>query len=145
MTEQTPSRRPKRTAKTKSKSAAAWPPVICPRCGGPILKGQNVGALFTAKLVTLDAHPVLSNPPTIRGMVSVDGSGSRHDLTLHEQLIQRASMGGPRERAPLAHFEEVFAEALASALVAQLRKEAGEQGVDVWTWLARQTAKDAGG
>ena len=53
-------------------------------------------------------------------------------------------MGGPRERAALAHFEEVFAEAIASAVVAQLRKEAAEQGVDVWTWLASQTTKDAG-
>jgi hypothetical protein len=100
MTKQESSSRPKRAARTRSESAAAWPPALCPRCGGPILEGQNVEPLFTAKLVTLDAHPVLSSPPTIRGMVSVDGSGSRHDLTLHEQLIQRASMVPEAASAP---------------------------------------------
>ena len=54
-------------------------------------------------------------------------------------------MGGPKERAALAHFEEVFAEAIANALVAQLRKEASEHGIDVWTLLANQTTKNAGG
>jgi hypothetical protein len=121
MTKQELNSRRKRTAGKKRESVAASP-VICPRCGGPILEGQIVGPLFAAKLVTWEAHPVLSKPPTIRGMVSVDGSGSRHDLTLHEQLIQRASMGGPRDRAALAHFEEVFSEAIARALVAHLRE-----------------------
>lgn len=94
----------------------------CPRCGGPLIEGQNIGPLFSAKLVKWDAHPVLSKPPMLRGFISRDGE-SRHDLTLHDQLIQRAAMGGPNERAALAHFEEIFTDAIANALLAKLREE----------------------
>src|SRR5262249_21641178 len=111
---------------------------------GAIVEGQKIGPLFSPKLVKWDEHPVLSKLPTLRGIVSVDGRGSRHDLTLHEQLTQRASMGGDRERAALAHFEEVFTEALVGALVAQLKEEAAAHSVDVWTWLASQPTKDDG-
>jgi hypothetical protein len=135
--------RPKRKPEGKLiESTRSWSPIIRPRCGGPIVEGQTIGPLFSSKLVKWDTHPVLSKPPTIHGMIAVDGSGSRHDLTVHEQLIQRAAMGGPAERAALARFDELFAEMIANALVAQLRKEAAAHGVDVWTWLASQAAEE---
>ena len=45
-------------------------------------------------------------------------------MPLGAQLRQRAAMGGERERAELAAFEELLARCLANALVAELRKEA---------------------
>jgi hypothetical protein len=74
----------------------------------------------------------------IRGMISADGGPSRGDLSVHEQLQQRAAMGGEKERAELNAFEELFAKTIADALVAQLREEAAAAGVDVWTWLPRR-------
>jgi hypothetical protein len=65
---------------------------------------------------------VLSKPLILRGFVATNGE-SRHDLTLHDQLQQRAAMGGPRERQELAAFETIIAEALASALVANILRE----------------------
>jgi hypothetical protein len=50
-------------------------------------------------------------------------------------------MGGEKERAELAAFETVLARTIADALVAQLQAEAAAHGVDVWTWLARETAE----
>ena len=48
-------------------------------------------------------------------------------------------MGGEKERAELAAFDKLMATWIADALVAQLRAEAVAHGVDVWTWLARDT------
>jgi hypothetical protein len=68
--------------------------------------------------------------------------GRRSDLSVGEQLRQRAAMGGEKERAELAAFESLMAKAIADALVAELREEAAAHGVDVWTWLAHETKKD---
>lgn len=51
-------------------------------------------------------------------------------------------MGGERGRAELAAFEDLLSKCIAEALVAQLRKEAEAQGVDLQTWLARDSRKD---
>jgi hypothetical protein len=134
-------RRIHRSSDTGPSSGA--PPIVCAHCGGPIVPGQRIGPLFSAKLVKWSEHPVLSKPPSIRGFVSTDGSPSRSDLSIGEQLRQRAAMGGDKERAELAAFEAMFAKALADALVAELRHEAEKHGVDVATWLARKC--DEGG
>ena len=100
-----------------------------------------VGPLFPAKLVKWSQHPVLSKPVVLRGIISAAGLPSRADLSVTEQLRQRAAMGGARERAELEDFETLFAKMLAEALSEQLRKEAAAHGVDVWTWLASQGSK----
>jgi len=102
------------------------PPLICKRCQQPLIRGQHVGPLF--KGVHYDGpqpHPVLSKPVTIRGFIGA--GGSRVDLSIGEQLRQRAAMGGERERAELAAFEKIFADALAAALVADIQREREEQ------------------
>lgn len=76
------------------------------------------------------------------GVVSTDGSPGRSDLSLGEQLRQRAAMGGEKERGELAAFEALMAGCIADALVAQLQEEAAAHDVDVWTWLAREKSKD---
>lgn len=121
-----------------TESTNSFPPIICSRCGGPIVAGQLIGPLFSPKLVKWAAHPVLSKPPMLRGIISVNGSPGRSDLSLGDQLRQRAAMGGEKERAELAAFENLLAKSIADALVAQLRDEAAAHGVDVWTWLSRQ-------
>jgi hypothetical protein len=83
-----------------------------------------VGPLFSAKLVEWPAHPVLSKPLVIRGIIPADGSPGRSDLSLAEQLRQRAAMGGARERAELKALETLLAKTIADALVEQLREEA---------------------
>ena len=113
--------------------------IICSRCGGPIVDGQRVAPLFSAKLVSWSEHPVLSKPLLLRGVIPTDGAPGRCDLSLGEQLRQRAAMGGEKERAELAAFEKLMAEWIANALVAQIREEAAAHGVDVWTWLARES------
>jgi hypothetical protein len=107
-----------------------------------VIRGQHVDALFSAKLVQWSEHPVLSKAPVIRGIVSADGSPGRVDVSLGDQLRQRAAMGGERERAALAAFEALLSKCIANALVAELRKEAEAHGVDVLTWLARDRSKD---
>lgn len=62
------------------------------------------------------------------------------DLSLGDQLRQRAAIGGERERAELAAFEDLLSRGIADALVAQL-KEAEVHGVDVLTWLVRDRSK----
>jgi hypothetical protein len=78
----------------------------------------------------------------LRGTVSTDWTPGRSDLSLGDQLRQRAAMGGEKERAELAAFESLMAKAIAGALFAELREEAAAHGVDVWTWLAHETKKD---
>jgi hypothetical protein len=56
--------------------------------------------------------PVLSKPLVLRGIIPSDGSPGRSDLSLGDQLRQRAAMGGERERAELAAFEAVMANGL---------------------------------
>jgi hypothetical protein len=68
---------------------------------------------------------------TIRGIIPANGSPGRSDLSMGDQLRQRAAMGGARERAQLEEFEKILATAIAEALVSQLRKEAAEQRADV--------------
>jgi hypothetical protein len=112
-----------------------------PRCGGSIVEGQQIGPLFSPKIVTWSAHPVLSKPVTLRGIISTNGSPGRSDLSLGEQLRQRAAMGGEKERAELGAFETLMATCIASALVAQLQKDAEAQGIDVPTLLAREASQ----
>lgn len=112
------------------KPPSSLPPIVCSRCGGPVVLGQRVAPLFAAKLVRWSAHPVLSKPIVIRGIISTDGSPGRVDMPLGAQLRQRAAMGGERERAELAAFEELLARCLANALVAELRKEADVPSAD---------------
>jgi len=66
-------------------------------------------------------------------IIPADGSPGRGDLSVGEQLRQRAAMGGEKERAELPAFESLLAKAIASALVAELRDEAAAHGVDVST------------
>jgi len=121
-TPKTPARR--RSRRRQAMPPSSMPPIICSRCGGPIVRGQNVAPLFSAKLVRWSEHPVLSKPLLIRGIISTDGSPGRVDMSLGAQLRQRAAMGGERERAELAAFEALLARCIANALVAELRKEA---------------------
>ena len=93
---------------------------MCPRCSGPILPGQHVAPLFSAKLVRWSEHPVLSKPPVIRGIIPTDGSPAQVDMSVGDQLRQRAAMGGERERAVLAAFEALLSKCIADALVAKL-------------------------
>ena len=125
-----------RRKQTKPPSSS-FPPIMCSRCAGPIVPGQNVAPLFSAKLIRWSEHPVLSKPPVIRGIIPMDGSPARVDMSVGDQLRQRAAMGGERERAELAAFEALLSTCIADALVAQLRKEAEAHGVDVVTWLMR--------
>ena len=101
------------------------------------MRGQHVAPLFSAKLVRWSEHPVRSKPPVIRGIIPTDGSPARVDMSVGDQLRQRAAMGGERERAELAAFEALLSKCIADALVAKIRKEAEAHGVDVLTWLMR--------
>ena len=134
-----PSRRAQRNTPQPTNSL---PPIVCVRCGGPLVRGQNIGPLFSAKVFAWSAHPVLSKPVMLCGVIPTDGSPGRSDLSLGEQLRQRAAMGGEKERAELVAFDSLIAKWIADALVAQLREEAAAHGVDVWTWLSRKTSKD---
>lgn len=78
-----------------------------------------------------------------RGIIPTDGSPGRVDMSVGDQLRQRAAMGGERERAELAAFEALLSKCIADALVAQLRKEADAHGVDVVTWLMRAKEQEA--
>jgi hypothetical protein len=130
-----------RTPRKGTQASSALPQIVCPHCGGPIIRGRTIGPLFSAKIVTWSAHPVLSKPVMLRGVIPADGSSGRSDLSVGDQLRQRAAMGGETERAELAGFEALMAKWIADALVAQVREEAAAHGVDVRTWLARRTSK----
>lgn len=132
------SKRPTRGGRRReANTPSGLPPIVCEHCGGAVISGQRVAPLFSVRLVRWSEHPVLSKPPVLRGIIATDGSGSRVDLSLGEQLRQRAAMGGERELAELAAFEDLLSRCIADALVARLRKEAEAHGVDVLTWLAR--------
>jgi hypothetical protein len=85
---------------------------------------------------------VLSKPPVIRGIIPTDGSPAPVDMSVGDQLRQRAAMGGERERAELAAFEALLSKCIADALVAKMRKEAEAHRVDVLTWLMRDKSAD---
>ena len=99
------------------------PQIQCSRCHGPILQGQRVQPLFSAKLVRLP-HPVLSKPVAIRGIIPTDWQPARVDMSVGDQLRQRAAMGGEKERAELSAFEELLSTCIAGAVVAELQQEA---------------------
>jgi hypothetical protein len=61
-------------------------------------------------------------------------------MSVGDQLRQRAAMGGERERAALAAFEALLSKC--DAIVAELRKEAEVNQVDVLTWLTRDNSTD---
>jgi hypothetical protein len=101
-------------------------PIICERCGGPIVAGQQVPASFEVKHYdTPYPHPVLSKPLVIRGIIGANGE-SRGDMSMGDQLRQRAAMGGPSEREALRRFEELWAEAIAAILVAEYQRRQEE-------------------
>lgn len=85
---------------------------------------------------------MLSKPTVIRGIIPTDRSPARVDMSVGDQLRQRAAMGAERERAELVAFEELLSKCVANALVAELRKEAEAHGVDVVTWLMRDKSTD---
>jgi hypothetical protein len=124
MSEPTPNGPTRRARRGQPKPPSSLPTIVCKRCGGPVMLGQHVAPLFSAKLVRWSEHPVLSKPPVIRGIISTDGSPGRVDMSLGDQLRQRAAMGGERERAELSAFESLLSKCLADALVSKLRKEA---------------------
>lgn len=127
MSASTPRNRPRLSAQRKGiQPKDSLPSIVCARCGGPLVPGQNIGPLFSAKVFTWSGHPVFSKPLMLRGMVSTDGSPGRTDLSLGDQLRQRAAMGGKKERADLAAFDELIVKWIADALVARLREEAAE-------------------
>src|SRR4051794_21504730 len=121
MSEPTPKKPARRgIRRTEPEAPSGLPPIGCSRCGGPIVRGQQVGPLFSAKLVRWSEHPVLSKPPVIRGIIPTDGSPGRVDMSIGDQLRQRAAMGGERERAELAAFEASLSKCIAEALVAEV-------------------------
>lgn len=143
MSEPTPKSPARRGAQRgQSEAPSGLPPIVCSRCRGPIVLGQHIGPLFSAKLVRWSEHPVLSKAPVIRGVIPTDGSPARVDMSVGDQLRQRAAMGGDRERAELAAFESLVAKCIADAMVAQLREEAAAHSVDVWTWLKREKSEN---
>ncbi len=85
---------------------------------------------------------MLSKPVVIRGIITTDGSPGRADMSVGDQLRQRAAMGGERERAELAAFVALLSRCIADALVAVLREEAEAHSVDVLTWLTRDKSTD---
>jgi hypothetical protein len=85
---------------------------------------------------------VLSKPPVIRGIIATDGSPGRVDMSVGDQLRQRAAMGGEKERSELAAFEALLSRCIADALVAEVRNEAEAHGMDVLTWLRRAESTD---
>jgi hypothetical protein len=127
----------RRKARGRPEEPIDLPPIVCVRCGGPIVRGQQVEPLFSARLVKWSEHPVLSKPPVIRGIIRTDGLPGRADMSVGDQLRQRAAMGGEKERAELAAFEALLSKCIADALVAGVRKEAEAHGVDVLMWLTR--------
>ena len=143
MSEPTPKKAARREPRrSEPNSPRSLPPIVCSRCNGPIVPGQHVAPLFAAKLVRWPEHPALSKPPMIRGIIQTDGSTGRVDMSIGDQVMQRAAMGGERERAELAAFEALLSKCIADALVEEAQKEAEAHGMDVLTWLTRDKSTD---
>ena|SRR5579871_5452442 len=122
-------KQPRTPPKRRSRKESVRPPrpsIICAHCNTPIMAGQHIGPLFSTKLVKWSEHPILSKPVIIRGAIACDGSWSRTDLPMSAQLRQRAAMGGAKEAAEQAAFEELWARCIANAPLADLRKEMHE-------------------
>ena len=60
MSETTPKSPTRRARRRQPKPPSGLPPILCGRCGGPVILGQHVGPQFPAKLVRWSEHPVLS-------------------------------------------------------------------------------------
>ena len=120
------------------------PKILCSRCHGPIVDGERVQPLFSAKLGRLPDHPVLSKPLTIQGIISADGQSTQVDMAVGDLLRQRAAMGGEKERAELAAFEELLSKCIADAILAELHKEAEAHGMDVQTTPMRDRLRRDG-
>jgi hypothetical protein len=131
----------RRRSPRRQKPPVSLPQIVCGRCSTPIVREQRVDPVIEPARLRWSEHPVLSKQLVIQGEVSVDGSDSRGDMSLEDQLRQRAAMGGEKERAELAAFEALWTKFIADALVAELRREAEVHGVDVWTWLARDVGE----
>lgn len=99
------------------------PHILCSRCHGPIIDGLRVQPLFSAELVRLRESPV-DKALTIRGIIPADVQHENAEMSLGDQLRQRAAMGGEKERAELAAFEELLSKCIADAVVAELHKQA---------------------
>ncbi len=138
MSEPTPTAPGRRARSRQTEPPTSLPAILCSRCNGPVVRGQRVAPLLPAKLVRWSEHPVLSKPLMIRGIISTDGSPGRVDMSVGDQLRQRAAMGGEKERAELAAFEALLSQCIANALVAEARKKAEAHGVDVLAWLLRE-------
>lgn len=116
-------------------AARTWPAVICPLCQTPIASGQRLQPVF--QRVRLDGarpHPVLSQPLVVHS-VSGPGGVVRQDLSMHDQLVQRATMGGARERQQLDAFNQAFSTVIrmlarraATAFLSDLERQNRRQG-----------------
>ena len=115
--------------------------IVCARCGGPILAGQQVMPMFPAHPVHWREHPVLSKPPAVHGMISPHVSPGRADMSVGDQLRQRAAMGGDTERAALTAFEEMLSNCIADAIMVEMRNEDGTLVLDVSTDRVNSKAK----
>ena len=61
--------------------------------------------VFPPKTRLWSVHPVLPKPVILRGIISTNDSPGRSDMSVGEQLQQRAAMGREKERVELAAFE----------------------------------------
>src|SRR4051794_36421319 len=91
----------RRPARDQTESPTSPWRITCGRCDTPIMEGQRINPVFPTKALVWSEHPVLSKAPVIRGFLPTDGSPGQSDLSLHDQLRQRAAMGGEKERAEL--------------------------------------------
>jgi hypothetical protein len=138
--------KPERPARTGARrkqpeTSRGLPPIVYPRCNGPIVPGQQVAPLFAAKLVRWSEPGAVQAPDDSRNYP--DRWFAWASGHVRWRSIEAASCNGSeRERAELAAFEALLSKCIADALVAQLRKEADAHGVDVLTWLTRDKGTD---
>ena len=88
MSDPTPKNSAQGVRRKQTKPPSSLPSIVCSRCAGPIVRGQHVAPLFSAKLIRWSEHPVLSKPPVIRGIIPTDGSPARVDMSVGDQLRQ---------------------------------------------------------
>jgi len=80
---------------------------------------------------------VLSKPPMIRGIIPTDGSPGRVDMSVGDQLRQRAAMGGERERAELAAFDPMLSSRPALIVLNKLDLVGAERAQETAQAMAR--------
>jgi hypothetical protein len=107
------------------------------------MPGQQVTLLFAPKLLRWSEHPVLSKPPIIRGIIPTDGSPARVDMSVGDQLRQRAAMGGERERAELTAFDALLSQCVADALRRPIAEGSGRARSGRGSWLTRAEEQEA--